>query len=110
MAELNATSRSWFVELSPEVAHLRCSYRRRGKRVQQFTVQLEIRLGETWHPVVRYDNAHGFCHRDTLHPDGTQDKTALFVGDVNATFTFAIEDLRATWEAHRSRFLGELKP
>jgi hypothetical protein len=59
--------------------------------------------------VIRYDNAHGFCHRDVLHPDGTQDKVQVFVGDVNATFTFAIEDLRAHWEAHRARFLGEKK-
>jgi hypothetical protein len=58
--------------------------------------------------VVRYDNAHGFCHRDTLHPDGTQDKTPVFVGDVNATFTHAIAELRGDWEAHRARFLGEI--
>lgn len=83
--------------------------RRSGKRVEYFTVQLEVVHGRIWQAVVRYDNAHGFCHRDTLHPDGTQDKTAVFVGDVNATFTYAIEDLRANWQAHKVRFLGEMK-
>jgi hypothetical protein len=77
--------------------------------VEQFTVQLEIWHATGWLAVVRYDNAHGFCHRDTLHPAGTQEKTRIFVGDVNATFTHAIEELRATWQAQRTRFLGEMK-
>ncbi len=107
MAEAQRTVRFWFVELSPDAARLRCSFVRRGRVIRAFTVQLEIRRGESWVPVVRYDNAHGFCHRDTLHRDGSQDKTNVFIGDVNATFTFAIEDLRSQWEAHRDRFLGE---
>jgi hypothetical protein len=73
-------------------------------------VQLEVLLAGEWSPVVRYDNAHGFCHRDVLHPDGSQEKTPVFAGDVNDTFTFAIEELRVNWEAHRTRFLGEIKP
>jgi hypothetical protein len=110
MSETQPTKRAWFVELSPAEARLRCSYARRGRTVERFTVQLEISVGKDWVPIVRYDNAHGFCHRDTLHPDGTQDKTLVFVGDVNATFTFAIDDLRAHWEAHRAHFLGEIRP
>jgi hypothetical protein len=72
-------------------------------------VQLEISHGESWQPIVRYDNAHGFCHRDTLHADGSQDKTRVFVGDLNETFTYAVEDLRANWQAYRSRYLGEIE-
>ena len=102
-----STSREWFIHVAPQEARIRCAYQRRGQRVEQFTVQLEIlHLGD-WRPVVRYDNAHGFCHRDTLHPDGSQDKTRVFVGDVNETFTHAIEELRANWKAHQARFQGE---
>ena len=75
----------------------------------QFTVQLEILYQEAWRPVVRYDNAHGICHRDTLNLDGTQDKTGVYVGDVNETFTFAIQDLATNWEAHRTRYLGDVE-
>jgi hypothetical protein len=39
--------------------------------------------------------------------DGTHDKTALFVGDVSATFTYAIEDLKANWPAYHARYLKE---
>jgi hypothetical protein len=57
-------------------------------------VQLEIFYGGSWEAIVRYDNAHGFCHRDTLQSDGSQDKTRVFVGDLNDTFTYAVEELR----------------
>ncbi|MGH7128903.1 MAG: DUF7718 family protein, partial [Planctomycetaceae bacterium] len=55
----------------------------------------------------RYDNAHAFCHRDAIHADGAQEKTPVYFGDANETFTQAIDDLQANWEAHRARFLRE---
>ena len=76
----------------------------------RFTVQLEIEHSGDWLPAVRYDNAHGFCHRDDLHADGSQSKAAVYVGDVNTTFTYAIQDLRTNWVAHRSRYLSEMRP
>jgi hypothetical protein len=76
----------------------------------QFTVQVEVRLGDTWQPIVRYDNAHGFCHRDIIHADGTQDKTPVYVGDIHATFTHAIDDLKANWPAYHARYLKEINP
>ena len=83
---------------------------RRGKMVERFTVQLEIRISAQWVAIVRYDNAHGFCHRDTLHPDGTQEKVPIYRGAANSNFTWAIEDLRANWQFQRARFLAEIKP
>lgn len=102
-------SRFWFVNLAIGEARLRCSLHRRKKIVLRFTVQLEIFHQGQWRPIVRYDNAHGFCHRDTLHPDGTQDKTGVYIGDENETFTFAIEDLRTKWETHRKRYREEME-
>ncbi len=109
MAGGASMERHWFIRVAPGQAQIRCSFERSKNRILRFTVQLEIFHGGSWLPVVRYDNAHGFCHRDTLRPDGSQDKTGIFVGDLNETFTFAIEELRLNWEAHRSRYLGELK-
>lgn len=107
MAEPQPTERSWLVEVAPGEAQIRCTYLRSGRQVQRFAVQLEIEHDGAWVPVVRYDNAHGFCHRDDLHPDGTQDKTPVFVGDNNQTFTHAIEELRQNWRVHRTRYLKE---
>ncbi len=44
-----------------------------------------------------------------FHADGSQEKTPVYVGTVNETFTYAIEDLKANWRAHRSRFLKEIE-
>lgn len=109
MADLEPKTRSWLVDLIPDDTRMRCSYKRLRKRIVQYTVQLEIRIEEQWRPVVRYDNAHGFCHRDTIHFDGTQDKTPVYYGTANETFTQAIEDLRTNWETHRIRYHQEIE-
>jgi hypothetical protein len=108
MTDSDITSRSWLVDLVPDEVRLRCSYRRRRKRIVRYTVELEIYYTDEWRPVVRYDNAHGFCHRDMIHADDTQDKTPVYYGDANQTFTQAIDDLRENWQAHRARFLREV--
>jgi hypothetical protein len=110
MAAPQPISRFWLVELEPQEAQIRCIHHRAGRRMTGFAVQLEIDYRGGWTPVVRYDNAHGFCHRDTIHPDGTQDKTRVFVGDLNETFTQAIAEVKANWRDHRSRFLSEVQP
>lgn len=52
----------------------------------------------------------GYCHRDDVHPDGTQDKMPMFIGNANETFTQAIKEVNTNWETHKNRFLGEIKP
>ncbi|MDY0165423.1 MAG: hypothetical protein RBS80_02710 [Thermoguttaceae bacterium] len=100
-------AKTWFIRIAPAEVQVRCAFQRVKNRIVQFTVQLEIFYQDKWIPVVRYDNAHGFCHRDTLHPDGSQEKTGLFAGGMNETFTYAIEDLRTNWKAYHARYLGE---
>jgi hypothetical protein len=108
MGALRIVERRWIEDLLPNEAQLRCFYRRQGKVIDQFTVQLELNRDGVWQPVVQYDNAHGFSHRDTLHADGTQEKTSFSMGNLNETFTFAIEDLQANWCTHQERYLREL--
>lgn len=99
--------REWTEDLLAPSVRLRCVYQRRGKRILKFTVQLEVRRVDCWHAVVRYDNAHGFCHRDTMHVDGHREKTPVWVGDVTETFTYAIEDLKTHWSAYHAAYLKE---
>jgi hypothetical protein len=103
-------TKTWLIRVSPDEAQIRCSYERLRNLIFRFTVQLEIQVAGQWTPIVRYDNAHGFSHCDTLHPDGTQDKAPVDFGDENATFTRAIQELRSSWQVHRDRYLGETKP
>lgn len=77
--------------------------------VVRFTVQYEAYIGGRWHPIVRYDTAHGFAHRDLLHPDGTQEKTALSVIDFKQALSYAKSDLKAHWEDYKKAFLEEME-
>ncbi len=63
-------------------------------KVVTFVVQLEcIFNAGVWSPVVRYDTAHGFAHRDLLHPHQPAEKTKMSVRDFNEGLTLALFDL-----------------
>jgi hypothetical protein len=78
------------------------------ERIVFFRVQVETRVGTEWLPVVRYDTAHGFAHRDLLNKRGRADKTPLFNQDLNDALTFAENDLKTNWRSYKQRFLEEL--
>ena len=75
-----------------------------GGAVVAFMVQLEVRVEGRWQPVVRYDCAHGFAHRDRYNRKGEQRKDDLEM-DFEQALTFADEDLDEHWAAYRDRFL-----
>lgn len=74
-------------------------------RVVFFRVQYETRIGDRWYPVVRYDTAHGFAHRDLLNLAGEIKKTPVFNQDFNDALTFAESDLKSNWEYYKENFL-----
>jgi hypothetical protein len=77
-------------------------------KVGEFVVQLELQIAEQWNPVVRYDTAHGFAHRDQYNANGIVGHHELLpVSDYNSALTFAIEDVRTNWEAWVRGFRGE---
>jgi hypothetical protein len=73
-----------------------------------FRIQLEIFLDGKWMPVVRYDTAHGFVHRDLLDKKGHKVKTPIFNQDLNDALTFAENDLKSNWLSYRKSFLEEI--
>lgn len=73
-------------------------------QVLRFLVQLECRFNGKWVPVVRYDTAHDFAHRDLLHPSGESAKTRLNVRDFGEALTFALRDLNENWLNYRRRY------
>jgi len=78
-------------------------------RVIDFVVQYETFINKEWFPVVRYDNSHGFAHRDLLNTKGQKRKTPLFTADKNDALTFAENDIKDNWEVYKQRFLEETK-
>ena len=80
-------------------------------RIRHFCVQLEVRIDGIWMPVVRYDTAHGFAHRDILDRKGNNiEKTPLFGMDYNDALTFAESDLKANWAFYKHLFEKGKKP
>ncbi len=74
-----------------------------------FRVQYETKIDDVWYPVVRYDAAHGFAHRDLLSTKGDVKKTPLFNQDFNDALTFAENDLKSNWAYYKERFIEESK-
>lgn len=77
-------------------------------KVTSFTVQLEVYVKKKWYPIVRYDTAHEFSHRDIIHPDGTKEKTPLFISDFKEALTFSDKDLKTNWRIYREQFFKEV--
>ncbi len=82
--------------------------RTEGGIVTGFVVQYEAKIGDRWHAIVRYDNAHGFVHRDVLWPDGRVAKRRLELGDLREALVFAETDIARNWRRHRERFVGRM--
>lgn len=71
----------------------------------EFMVQYEVRIGDSWLPVARYDTAHGFAHRDLFSQSGKSVKTPMGFQDMNHALTFAESDLKANWRWYRRRYM-----
>ena len=72
-------------------------------------VQIEVLIGGRWKPVVRFDTAHGFAHRDLIHPSGKVDKTPLFLHTWGEALDFAEADLKSNWEGYIDQYRRGLK-
>lgn len=75
----------------------------RGK-VVRFMVQLEVLVHGEWRPVIRYDCAHGYAHRDRFNLQGEQLKDELRMSYAEA-LTFGDDDLDDHWAGYREHFL-----
>ncbi|MGA9048269.1 MAG: hypothetical protein WB588_04675 [Dehalococcoidia bacterium] len=78
---------------------LRNIFRITKKATSGFVIQVELthikgNKVDDPRPIVRYDHAHGFIHRDMIAFSGSQAKYKLDTQDVYAAITFAIDELR----------------
>lgn len=77
---------------------LRNIFRINKNSVTGFVIQVEIRCTadgkEEWWPIVRYDHAHGFIHRDMIASDGSKTKHELGTQDTRDAIVLAIEEIR----------------
>ncbi len=78
-------------------------------RIIEFVVQYEIQIENKWYPVIRYDTAHGFAHKDKMSYSGEVTKEELPFSEYNLALTYAEKDLKDNWKVYRENFLKEMR-
>jgi len=78
-------------------------------RIVGFVVQYEVLIENEWRPVVRYDTAHGFAHKDLINPDGSKEKMFLGAADLNEALSLADQDVNENWERYKDRYFRRIK-
>lgn len=69
-----------------------------------FRVQYEAFLDGEWRPIVRYDTAHGFPHRDVLRHNRPAEKTT-YPGHSSAdVLSLGQEDIKRHWQTYRKQY------
>ena len=93
-----------FVVILDDGVRKRHRHETNGGKVTNFVVQLEIRMGEEWKAVIRYDCAHGFSHVDRYDKTGKQTKTPLNL-HFESALTYGDWDINENWRHYRDAFL-----
>jgi hypothetical protein len=100
----------YLISLSSEMEdRLRVSAQKEKGEILEFMVQDEALISNRWNPIIRYDTAHGFSHRDRIWPSGSVEKQPLFFDSYNLAFTYATLDLKANWISYRRAYEQEMK-
>jgi len=73
-------------------------------RIIKFTVQLEIKIGDAWKEVIRYDCEHNYAHKDCYNIKGLCRKMNLHL-DYEDALTLADDDINENWEIYKEKFL-----
>jgi len=71
--------------------------------------QYESFLDNNWVPIVRYDCAHGFFHRDVLQPGGQKEKQVISIDSLKTASKYAGQDIKDRWEWYKERFIKKMK-
>ena len=96
--------------ISPDAEdRLRVKIKIEKGEVVDLTVQYEARFGGRWLEIIRYDCAHGFFHRDILHPNGEKTKYQIPIFNLNDALLYAEQDIKDRWKWYRDRFKKEMK-
>lgn len=77
--------------------------------ILDLVIQYEATINGKWVAIVRYDCAHGFFHRDLMHPNGDKEKKVIEAPDLKYAFSFARQDLEDRWEWYKEQYLKKLK-
>ena len=95
-----------FFQWLSDTDRLRIRFEMTKGKVTMLVVQYEGLICGKWEPIIRYDTAHGYLHKD-LYVGGQKErikKERVPIADFNRGLTEAIDDLRRHWQEYRTRF------
>jgi len=72
-----------------------------GQVIAIVLVQYEAYIDGKWRAIVRFDEAHGFFHRDIMSPFGEQNKIAIPASDKKYALTESISEIKRFWQIYR---------
>ena len=98
-----------FYLIAEATDRLRVTARKDKGEILEFVVQYEALISGEWRPVVRYDTAHGFAHKDVVRANGEVVKQPLFFETYNMAFTYATLDLKMNWRQYKESLEKELR-
>ncbi len=78
-------------------------------KVIDIVVQYESFINGKWTPIVRYDCAHGYFHRDILYPKNEKEKQTINITSLGDALNYAEQDIKDRWEFYKDRYLKKLK-
>jgi hypothetical protein len=82
-------------------------YTRRGGKLMDFAVVLNVFEGETEIQVARYDHAHGYTHLDLLDLQGRVDRKEYRDHiAIEKAIRHAIDDFQENWRSYAARCFG----
>ena len=93
-----------YTRILGEDARKRHYHKTEKSKVIDFVVQLEVKIGNEWKPVIRYDCSHDFSHIDRYNLRGEQEKEELHLSYAES-LTLADEDINMNWESYKEKFL-----
>ncbi|MFQ5858686.1 MAG: hypothetical protein ACE5LU_24050 [Anaerolineae bacterium] len=98
----------WIQDFETGLDRLRVHFvTERGQVKAIVVIQYEAYIDGKWRPIVRFDEAHGYFHRDVMSPTGEQEKTAKPGSDKGLALTQAIEDIKRQWRSYRKAYEDE---
>jgi hypothetical protein len=95
------------VKFSPTDRYRRRHLSSKG-RILKFVAQYETKIGGKWYPVVRYDTAHGYFHKDLMHFNQQSEKIRLEEKGFNDALNSAEKDIKANWQKYKDHFIREI--
>lgn len=88
---------------------LRIKIKTEKGKVTDIVVQLETKIKDKWHSIVRYDCSHGFFHRDIISPKGEKIKHPIPINNLKDALTYAEQDIKDRWEWYKEKFKKGVK-